>query len=61
MDNRYRLLSPKQGWTQLGCGKTRFHQLLASGKIPSFMLGGSRRIRLTDLEVFIDAQAEQVP
>ena len=49
------LLSVKDVGLLLGCGLTKTHELISSGKLPpSFKLGGSRKFRRTDIEKWID-------
>jgi excisionase family DNA binding protein len=38
----------------LRLGRTRVHELLRSGELPSYKLGRRRLVRRTDLERFLD-------
>jgi excisionase family DNA binding protein len=46
------LLTPEEAATALGIGRTKLFSLLRSRQLPSVMLGGSRRIRTSDLVAF---------
>lgn len=48
------LLKPEQVAQTLGISRAKTYSLLASGTIPSFMLGANRRVARRDLEVLID-------
>lgn len=53
------LLTRRDIESRLRLGKTAVQALITSGSIPSFMIGGSRRVRLVDFQNWIDAQAHQ--
>jgi len=52
------LLTPKEVGQLLKLGKTKVHYLLASGEIPSIKIGKNRRIRESDLIIFLDSCKE---
>ena len=37
----------------LGISRAKVYELMASGELPSVRVGGSRRIRASDLETFV--------
>jgi excisionase family DNA binding protein len=46
----------------LRCGKTRAQQFIRSGEIPSILVGGTlRRVRLSDLEKYLEGISPAVP
>jgi excisionase family DNA binding protein len=49
-----KLISPQELQEILGCGRTFCYELLARGEIPSHKLGRLRRIRLSDLERWLE-------
>jgi excisionase family DNA binding protein len=53
------LLSVPETCRRLGCGRTRFYELIRSGRLPSVLLGQSRRVRESDLTAFIASLADQ--
>ena len=44
---------------RLGIGRTLLYRLLESGDLPSLRIGRCRRVRVTDLDLFIDRLAGQ--
>jgi excisionase family DNA binding protein len=48
------LLRPQEAAAILGVSRAKFYPLMMSGVIPSFRLGGSRRIARADLEVVVE-------
>jgi excisionase family DNA binding protein len=50
------LLSTGQACVRLGLGKTKFLKLIRSGRIPSIMFDNRIRVRVADIDAFIDAQ-----
>ena len=52
------LLSPEEVRQALGLGRTATYQLLWAGTIPSFRLGRLRKIKRSELEIYIAALAE---
>ena len=51
------LLTPEQVATALSWGRSKTYQLLARGEIPSVLVGSSRRVRVSDLEAYVDGLA----
>ena len=41
----------------LGIGRTRVYELVASGKLKSFTIGGRRLFKVTELEAFVAREA----
>lgn len=46
--------SPDELWRWLGLGRTKIHELLRSGEIPSYKIGRVRRIRRRDVEAWLE-------
>ena len=53
------LMSPDEVRRYLGLGRTNTYRLLATGVIPSVRIGRLRKVRRTDLEQFIEMNAER--
>lgn len=51
------LLTPEQAAEALGVGRTKLYGLMRTGSLPSVLVGGSRRVRRSDLDRFVDARA----
>jgi excisionase family DNA binding protein len=49
-------VSPREAARILGCGSTKFYELLASGEIKSFHVGRRRLIRLAAIDDWIKAR-----
>ena len=49
------LLTPEEAARVLSIGRSKVYELLRSGAIESFRIGGSRRIRVESLNRFIEA------
>lgn len=49
-------ISPAEAARILGCGRTKFYELLASGEIRSFHIGRRRLIRLAAIEAWITSK-----
>lgn len=50
------VLTPDEVAQHLKCGRTKTYELIAQNAIPSFRVGRLRRVRLADLEAYIDEQ-----
>jgi excisionase family DNA binding protein len=48
------LLKPEQAARKLGISRTRVYELITTGELPSRKIGRSRRIRLVDLERYVE-------
>ena len=55
MDNL--LLKIPEVATSLGISRAKVYELLADGSLPSVKIGGCRRVRASDLIVYVDALA----
>lgn len=53
-----RLLTPHELSRLLAVGRTSAYNLLQSGEIPSLKIGRLRRVRLADVEEFIQARTD---
>jgi excisionase family DNA binding protein len=54
------LLRPIEAAEAIGIGRSKVYELLASGGLPSIRIGGSIRVPLAALQLWIDRQlAEQ--
>ena len=53
------LVSIPEAGRILGISRSKFYDLLRSGNVPSVYIGRSRRIRIKDLESFIDKGGAQ--
>lgn len=53
------LLTVAQVCAKLGIGRTKFYTLLGRG-LPTVKLGGSRRVRRTSLEQWLELQEQQI-
>ena len=51
------LLTPEAVSKALGWGRSKTYQLLRRGEIPSVMVHGSRRVRVSDLKAYVDGLA----
>ena len=47
------LLTPEEAARALGIGRTKLYELLASAKLPSVRIGGSRRVSVDALTEFV--------
>jgi excisionase family DNA binding protein len=54
MDNELRFLSPRELQELLGCGRTYCYDILARNEIPSYKVGRLRRIKLADVERWLE-------
>ena len=52
-------VSPREAARILGCGSTKFYELLTSGEIKSFHLGRRRLIRLSAIDEWIKMREAQ--
>lgn len=52
------LFTPEQAAEALGVGRTKLYELLREGSLASVMVGGSRRIRRSDLDRFANTPAD---
>lgn len=50
------LLRPEEIAYRLGLSRVTIYKLIASGELPSVVIGKSKRVRAPDLEHFIDAR-----
>ncbi len=48
------LVKPKVAWKLISCGNTRGYELLAAGKLESFLDGGSRKITMASIHRYIE-------
>jgi excisionase family DNA binding protein len=55
------LVSPDEAAQMLKIGRSKIYELLYEGAISSLRIGTSRRIRVVDLEAFIDDRVRQGP
>ncbi len=55
MDTPHALLSTGQAAARLGVGKTKLLQLVRTGRLPCKMFDGRIRIRVADIDEFVDA------
>ena len=53
------LVNPKVAWKMLGCGNTRGYQLLAAGKLASFLDGRSRKIVVQSIYHYIARRLDE--
>jgi excisionase family DNA binding protein len=53
------LLTPEEAAQALGIGRTKLYGLLRSGHLPSVLVGGSRRVPMTSLKLFIDQLSDR--
>ena len=51
---RKTLISPAELQDWLGCGRTKAYELLASAEIPSYRIGKLVRVRVADVEEFLE-------
>ena len=54
------LMSPEELAKFLGLGRTRTYELLSAGAIPSVRIGQLRKIRRTDVDMFVESRLESV-
>jgi excisionase family DNA binding protein len=54
------LMSPEELAKFLGLGRTRTYELLSAGVIPSMRIGRLRKIRRTDVDMFVESRLESV-
>jgi excisionase family DNA binding protein len=54
-----RLLTPPQAFRELQLSPAKGWQMVASGELPSLKIGRARRIRVDDLEAFIEARLRE--
>jgi excisionase family DNA binding protein len=54
MGSEHRFISPQELQELLGCGRTFIYELLARGELPSYKIGKLRRIKLSDLELWLE-------
>jgi excisionase family DNA binding protein len=47
------LLTPEEAARALGIGRTKLYELLATAKLPSVRIGGSRRVSVEALTEFV--------
>ncbi len=52
------LLTPEAAASRLSCGRSTIYDLMAEGRLESIRIGRSRRIPVSALERFIEAQRE---
>ena len=52
--DRDRLISPEELMRWLGVGRTKVYSMLASSEIPSFKINRLRRVRVGDVEAWLD-------
>ena len=57
-NNLVDLLTIKEVQKLLGLGRTKVHQLLSDGAINSLKIGRSRRIRIRDLNKYVESLFE---
>jgi excisionase family DNA binding protein len=55
-DQEWFTVDELRGW--LGLGRTKAHELVASGEIPSYRIGRLRRIRKVDVERYLAARLD---
>ena len=58
MDESRLLLTPEAAASRLSCGRSTVYDLIAEGRLESIRIGRSRRIPVSALERFIEAQRE---
>ncbi len=51
---RETLISPAELQRRLGCGRTKVYELLATGEVPSYRIGRLVRVRVADVEEFLE-------
>lgn len=54
MDNELRFISPRELQDLLKCGRTFCYSILARNEIPSYKVGKLRRIKLVDVERWLE-------
>lgn len=52
-------VSPAEAARMLGCGRTKFYQLLSANQIASIKLGSRRLIRVADIESWLERMATE--
>lgn len=50
------LLRPEEGAEAIGVSRARFYELMADGRIKSIKIGRSRRVPITELNSWIQAE-----
>lgn len=53
-----KLLRTREVAEVMGCSETSVRRLIASGELPSIVVGGMRRVPLVKLQEWLDAQIE---
>ena len=51
------LVSPEEAASMLSVARSTVYVLIASGELPSVKIGKSRRLRVEDIEAFVDRLA----
>ena len=51
------LVSPEEAASMLSVARSTVYVLMASGELPSVKIGKSRRLRVEDIEAFVDRLA----
>ena len=54
MNTDLKFISPQELQELLGYGRTLTYELLARGEFPSYKVGKLRRIKLSDLELWLE-------
>jgi excisionase family DNA binding protein len=60
-EDHERLLTVRKAAPELGIGLTTCYRLCSTGELPVRRIGGSRRVRLHDLEAYIESSLERCP
>lgn len=54
------LVTPAEAASALRISRSKLYEILADGSLSSVKIGGARRIRVSDLEAFIEALTARV-
>lgn len=55
------LVSPEEAAAMLAIGRSTVYELMASGQLPSVKLGAARRLRVADIEEYVDRLPRVLP
>lgn len=54
MDSNKLVVNPQQAAEMLGLSRKKIYDLMADGSIANFHIGRSRRIKVSELQAFVD-------
>jgi excisionase family DNA binding protein len=60
-DDRTLLLTVDEAARMLRCGRTTVYQLIRTGELTTVKIGALRRVRLADVEAYVDRKVAEVP